>query len=655
MNPLIELRDIRKTYIMGKTSVKALDGVSLAIQAGEFVAIMGASGSGKSTLLSIVGLLDRPTSGSYRLMGEPVEKYSDDELSVIRNRAAGFVFQQFYLLPKMTALENAELPLVYAGRRNMRAHVQAVLDDVGIGPRADHYPNEMSGGEQQRVAISRAVVNDPMIIMADEPTGNLDTTSEEEIIRILEEMNDQGRTIVMVTHEDELARHARRIIRMRDGKVISDTTQKGHGKEAKRAARDDAGGLSGLTGVSMDRAELLDYVTQSFRTIVSHKMRSFLSILGILIGVAAVISMMAIGQGAKDAISQKLSSLGSGTLMVTPGARQQHGVMTQTGSVARFTFQDVELLSRLKEIKGVSAMVSGRAQLVYMNRNWNTLLQGVSVEYQNIKSASPIAGRFFDRDDLADRRKVALVGTTVLRELFGNDDPVGKTIKINKQNFVVIGVLPVKGASPMRDQDDVVIVPVTTAMYRLLGKKYIDMFDIEVADITKVQETIDAITELLNRRHRVGSGDEAFSIRDMSEMRDAVMSTTRTISMLLGIVASISLFVGGIGIMNIMLVSVRERIKEIGLRKAIGAKRRDILIQFLIEAVLMSLLGGIGGILFGSVISLSLAAVTKWTVSISLSSIAISTIFSSLVGLFFGLWPAIQASRLDPIVALRYE
>ncbi|MBN1531851.1 MAG: ABC transporter permease, partial [Spirochaetes bacterium] len=492
------------------------------------------------------------------------------------------------------------------------------------------------------------------IIMADEPTGNLDTTSEEEIIRILEEMNDQGRTIVMVTHEDELARHAKRIIRMRDGRVISDTRQRVRRKEAPRAAG-DIRGLAGLAGVSVDRAELLDYVTQSFRTIVSHKMRSFLSILGILIGVAAVISMMAIGEGAKEAISQKLSSLGSGTLMVTPGARQQHGVMIQTGSVARFTFQDQEMLSRLKEIKGVSAMVSGRAQLVYMNRNWNTLLQGVSVEYQDIKSSRPIAGRFFDRSDLATRRKVALLGATVLRELFGDADPVGKTIKINKQNFVVIGVLPVKGASPMRDQDDVVIVPVTTAMYRLLGKKYIDMFDIEVADINRVQDSIDAITELLDRRHRVGSGDEAFTIRDMSEMRDAVMSTTRTISMLLGIVASISLFVGGIGIMNIMLVSVRERIKEIGLRKAIGAKRRDILIQFLIESVLMSLFGGIGGILFGSAISLSLAAVTQWTVRISVSSIAISTLFSSLVGLFFGLWPAIQASRLDPIVALRYE
>ncbi len=655
MVPLIEITGISKVYPMGSTEVTALDGVSLAVEQGEFIAFMGASGSGKSTLLGILGMLDRPTEGKYRFMGDDVTGITDDDLSIVRNRVAGFVFQQFHLLPKMSALENAELPLIYAGKRDMRHRAEATLDDVGLGRRMHHYPNEMSGGEQQRVAISRAMVNDPMIILADEPTGNLDSKSEEEIMRILERLSREGKTILMVTHEEDLARRADRIVRMRDGKIISDTGRKKGGRKPE-GGQFRSGGISELSASYIDRAEILDYVKQAFRTIVSHKMRSFLSILGILIGVAAVISMMAIGEGAKEAISQKLSSLGSNAIMVIPGAVRQHGVTYQTGSAARFTFQDAEAIERLKEVRRISSSVMGRAQLVYMNRNWNTMLQGTSVDYQYIKAAVPVAGRFFDDKDVKARRKVAVVGMTVVRELFKNENPVGKTVKINKQNFSVIGVLPSKGASFMRDQDDLVIVPVTTAMYRLLGKDYVDLFDVEIRSVTQIPSAIEDIKILLNKRHAISASDQdAFQIRDMSEIRDTLMSTTSTISLLLGIVASISLFVGGIGIMNIMLVSVRERIKEIGLRKAIGAKRRDILIQFLIEAVLMSLMGGVTGIMVGSAVSYSLAAVTSWSVRISMPSILISTLFSSLVGLFFGLWPAIQASRFDPIVALRYE
>jgi macrolide transport system ATP-binding/permease protein len=652
---MIELKNVSKVYDTGKVQVRALNDVSLTIEEGEFVAIMGHSGSGKSTMLNILGFLDKPDSGAYLLMGEDITKLDDDELSLLRNHIAGFVFQQFNLLPRMNSMENVGLPMVYAGTRDYRAEAAEKLRQVLLSHRESHYPNELSGGEQQRVAIARAMVNRPMILFADEPTGNLDTKSEAEIISLLEELNNNGITIVMVTHEKEIAVRAKRIIMMRDGAVISDKSVAGKKKTALQRKRVSIQEILEGAKSSFGTAEFLDYLRQAVSSIVAHKLRSMLSILGILIGVAAVISMIAIGEGAKESITQSLSSLGSNTVTVRTGSHRMGGVALQTGLVTRITLEDAVALLQLNAVKRVSPMVNGRAQAVYGANNWNTQIYGTGVDYAQIKSAIPISGRFFTDAELRSRQKVAVIGATVVKNLFGSINPVGQTIKVNRINFKIIGILPVKGTT-MFDQDDLLVIPVTTAMYRVLGKEYVDSIDVEIRDPKMIDGAITLIRDLIIKRHRLNSDDEdSFEVRDMSEIRNMLSQTTGTMSTLLGIVAAISLIVGGIGIMNIMLVSVKERIKEIGLRKAIGARRRDILIQFLIESSLLTLAGGVFGIILGCTISILISFFAQWSVKISVSAILLSTIVSIFIGIGFGLWPAVQASRLDPIEALRWE
>jgi macrolide transport system ATP-binding/permease protein len=656
---MIELRNTHKTYLMGKVEVKALQGVSLKIEPGEFVAIMGPSGSGKSTLMHILGLLDRPDSGEYYLGNKKIHGLPDKELSAIRNRVAGFVFQQFHLLPRMTAIENATLPLVYAGKRHLKELAKKKIEEVGLIDRMNHRPNELSGGQQQRVAIARALVNDPLIILADEPTGNLDSKSQEEIMAILKSLNKEGKTIIMVTHENEVAAHAGRVIHMRDGKVISDERSKISSEVSKKDGIDKI--IDAVLSRSEKKAreiEFLDYLRQAAVAMLSHKMRSFLSILGILIGVAAVIAMLAVGQGAKESIERQLSSLGSNLLVVRPGSSKLHGVAMESGTVTRFNLEDVTAIAKLTDlVKMVSPSVAGRGQMVYENKNWNTQVEGVGVDYAAMRAASPEVGRFFTEGEVKMRDKVVLLGTTVARELFGDTNPVGQNLKLNLINFKVIGVLPSKGANAFHDQDDNAIIPITTAMYRVFGKEYVDTIYVEAKNPDLMDAAQEAISNLIIKQHRlsVKEASDSFQIRNMTDIKKTLESTTETMSLLLGAIAAISLLVGGIGIMNIMLVSVSERTREIGLRKAIGANNKDILVQFLIEAILMSFIGGLAGILLGVGISFLITLFAGWTVHVSSSSVILATTFSLIVGIVFGLWPAQKASRFDPIEALRYE
>ena len=659
---MIELKNVSKTYRMGKMEVRALQDVSLKVAPGEFVAIMGPSGSGKSTLMHVLGLLDRPDSGEYLLGDRRVNELSDEELSAVRNRLVGFVFQQFHLLPRMNALQNAELPLVYAGKRHLKEKARERLVEVGLGDRINHCPNELSGGQQQRVAIARSLVNDPLILMADEPTGNLDSKSKDDIISLLKELNRKGKTVIMVTHEPEMSAHAGRVIVMRDGKIVSDSKEASSSSEAASAAKeDDAGKIIDTVLSRSERlargAKFLDYLRQAGAAMLSHKVRSFLSILGILIGVGAVIAMLAVGQGAKDSIEKQLASLGSNLLIIRPGSPKLHGVAMESGTVARFTFKDITAIEKLTDLVArVSPSVTGSGQLVYANKNWNTQVEGVGTSYAAIRSLTPEVGRFFTDEEIKAREKVAVLGTTVVKELFGSADPIGQKIKINLVNFRVIGILPSKGGGPFRDQDDTVLIPVTTAMYRVFGKEYISTIYVEAKSPETIDSAQDAISSLVIKIHRLGKNQEdSFQIRNMAEMKNAMESTAQTMSLLLGSIAAISLLVGGIGIMNIMLVSVTERTREIGLRKAIGANHKDIMVQFLIEAILMSLIGGASGVMLGVGTAALINVFAGWSVRILPASIVLATVFSLAIGILFGIWPAKKAAELNPIEALRYE
>ena len=652
---MIELSSVSKTYRSGEIAVHALRQVSLTIRPGEFVAIMGPSGSGKSTLMHVLGFLDRPDSGSYRFLGKETNDLMDDERALLRNHVVGFVFQQFHLLMRASALENAELPLAYAGKRSQRERARSKLADVGLHTRLTHTPGELSGGEQQRVAIARSLVNEPVVIFADEPTGNLDTASQGEIMKILAQLNEEGKTIVMVTHEQEIANYARRIIKMRDGEIVSD-----------EVTDDDAGteyvSVASLQqcieerNASFGRIQVIDYMRQAFHAITAHKLRSFLSILGILIGVGAVIAMLALGQGAKDTLEERLRSLGSNLLSIRGGSVRVRGVAMQAGSVTRFTFTDAEAVRQLPLISSVASLVRGSGQLVYKENNWNTRIEGVGYDYGKMRAAIPGIGRWFTPEEYRAREKAVILGITVAGKLFGEQNPIGETIKINRLNFKVIGILPEKGESAWRDRDDLIVIPVTTAMYRVLGKDYIDGFYAEVVDAQSMDQAQRSIETLIKKRHRLADEDvDSFYIRDMSEIQETLQATTRTMNTLLGAIAAISLLVGGIGIMNIMLVSVTERTREIGLRKAVGARSKDIMIQFLIESIVMTFSGGIIGILSGVGTAILLSMTAGWTTKVTVSSIILATAFSVAVGIGFGLWPARKASKLDPVEALRYE
>ena len=653
---LIELKGITKSYRIDGEELVVLKGISLEIQAGEFVAIMGPSGSGKSTLMQIMGLLDRAGSGTYRLKGKDISRLSDDEGARIRSRTIGFVFQMFNLLARTSAIDNVALPLIYSGASDRKRRAREVLASVGMEARLGHRPNELSGGQQQRVAIARALVNKPLIIFADEPTGNLATDQAGDILNQLKMLNRSGITIIMVTHDPGIAAHAKRVFHIKDGRIVSDQW-----REAKPATDDadpdavqafESHRSSGGLGI----AQFLEYAGSALRAIAANKVRSLLSMFGILMGVAAVISMLALGRGAQKAVEARISSLGSNLLMIRPESPVVHGVRSAPGSVSRLTLEDAQALSAIPHALRTEGNVQGSVQAVYGDKNVHTGVTGATRLYFEMHNAEPYFGRQFTDEEEQSQRCVALLGQTVATDLFGRENPVGKSVKLNHIDFQVVGILPMKGANGYRDQDDMILIPLRTAMKRVFGLVYLNTIFIECDGKEAIPQATKDIKSIMRKRHHLPMlKKDDISVRNMADLQAALSGTSDTFTLLLGMVAAISLLVGGIGIMNIMLVSVSERTREIGLRKAIGAPRRAILIQFLIEAVVLSVLGGVLGIALGAGISLVLAKVAGWAALVTPQAVMLVFGFSAGIGVLFGFWPARRASLLSPIEALRYE
>jgi macrolide transport system ATP-binding/permease protein len=649
---MVELKNIKKTYKMGDNVLEVLKGVTLQIEDGDFVAIMGPSGSGKSTLMNIIGLLDVPSEGEYHFNKIEVSKMSDDELAILRRNEIGFIFQQFNLLSRMDASNNVAMPLLYSRKREGTDYADKLLADVGLSERRHHKPNELSGGQQQRVAIARSLINDPLMILADEPTGNLDSKSEKEIMQILKGLNEKGITIVMVTHEEEIGRQAKRLIKMRDGLVLSDERVDDFKPSAMRQVRETEKTFKDSL------KDFVVYFDQGFKTLLANKVRTLLSMLGVLIGVAAVVTILALGKGAEIEIKKNLEALGTNLLMVRPGSVRIAGVMQSSGAANRLLYTDVlEVKQKIDAAKRVSAVVNDRAQVTFEAKNWNTTVQANSASWADMHASQPSLGRFFTEDEDLQRSRVAVIGAEVRKQLFGEKNPIGEMIKVNKVIFQVIGVLPEKGASGFRNADDIVIIPLLTGMRRLMGETQVDYIEVEVDKPENMQDAEDSILSVLNSIHRIPESkqEDSFLVRNMADIQQAMESTIGAISLLLSAVAAISLLVGGIGIMNIMLVSVTERTREIGLRKSVGARAVDILSQFLSESVVVSLTGGLFGVILASLISLTINIAGGWATSITVKSVLLAVLFSSSIGIIFGVYPAKKASELNPIDALRTD
>ena len=645
--PLLRLRDVGRRYASGEAEVIALDGVTLEIQAGEFVAIMGQSGSGKSTLMNLIGCLDRPTSGRYDVLGIDVATLDADALAALRRDAFGFVFQRYNLLPDASAAENVEIPAAYAGQPKAVRHARALqlLARLGLADRSEHRPPQLSGGQQQRVAIARALMNDAPVLLADEPTGALDSHSGADVLALLAQLHREGRTVVLITHDAGVAARAARVIELHDGRVVRDErTVAADGGSAAAAPPQSLG--SPRPGAWL--AELGEAVKMAARSMRSNLFRTALTLLGVVIGVAAVIAMLAIGAGSKQDVLERIAAMGSNQLSIRPGAPGLRG----GGDVATLTLADAEAIARLPHVAIVSPERSMGMVLRAGNRDVRSTVQGVWPVFAPLRDWATVQGGFIRPDDVRSYAPVVVLGQTTANNLFPDgEDPVGEFVLLRNVPFQVIGVLAPKGASGWGgDQDDVALVPLSTGSMRLFGQPFLGGITVRVDAAEHMADTEAAINALLEQRHRTID----FQVRNTASLQEAVTETSNTLTALLGSVAAISLIVGGIGVMNIMLVSVTERTREIGVRMATGARQRDILLQFATEALVVCGSGGLIGVALGLGVA---ALVQAFGLPVAYSAGPPLLAFACAVatGLVFGWLPARKAAAMDPVAALAYE
>ncbi|MEZ5528033.1 MAG: MacB family efflux pump subunit [Gammaproteobacteria bacterium] len=649
--PIIELRDITRTFVTGGgVEVRALRGINLKIHMGEFVAIVGQSGSGKSTMMNILGCLDRPTSGRYLFAGRDIRNFEPDDLAWLRREAFGFIFQSYNLLPHASAEENVEIPAIYAGlsSNQRRVKAEALLTSLGLGERMDHRPSQLSGGQQQRVSVARALMNGGNIILADEPTGALDSKSGVEVMALLQDLARQGHTVILITHDPKIAAQADRTIEFRDGEVIADKRREDkpfvpQGNQAVRQLFMNRRIASPFTGVG-------EAINMALRSLTSNIFRTILTLLGIVIGVASVVAMLAIGEGASQQIVDRISAVGTNMLTLQPA--RIPGQRRSMPSTLAFDDADA-IMESIPNVLGTLPELQGNYTVRYGRQDYSTTVTATGESLPEIRNWPLAQGVFFTREDSDRYTSVAVLGATVAEEMFPDgQNPLGEYILIRNVPFQIIGILTRKGSSGFggSDQDDAVFVPLKSGALRLFGQTYARSIAVAVDDINIIDQTENSLREFMVARH----GTEDFRIFNSAELLDTVSASQDTMTMLLGSVAAISLLVGGIGVMNIMLVSVTERTREIGIRMATGARQTDILSQFLSEAIVVSGVGGLIGVGLGVGVGLLLQS---FGVAIKFTSTPMILAFCSAAatGLIFGFTPARKAARLDPVVALANE
>ena len=640
---LIECKNINRYFGSGANRVHVLKDVSLSIEKGDFVAIIGQSGSGKSTLMNILGCLDSATSGSYQIDGIETAKMEPDELAALRRERFGFIFQRYNLLGSLTARDNVALPAVYMGMggKERSARAEKLLQDLGLEGKEGNKPSELSGGQQQRVSIARALMNGGEIIFADEPTGALDTASGKNVIEIIQKLHKEGHTVIMVTHDPGIAAIANRIIEIRDGEIISDTSKNPEIPESKIER------IKEKSSWLFYYDQFVEAFKMSVQAIMAHKMRSLLTMLGIIIGIASVVSVVALGNGSEKKILADISAMGTNTISIFPGRGFGD---RRSGRIKTLTIDDAKVIAKQSYVASATPQTTSGGTLTYRNTDLSASLYGVGEQYFDVLGLKLESGRLFDEADVKEDAQVVVIDQNTKEKLFGADvNPLGKTVLFNKRPLTVIGVMQ-KEENSFGNSDVLMLwSPYTTVMHQITGESHTNSITVKIKDDANTQVAEKGLTELLKTRH----GTEDFFMNNSDSIKQMVETTTGTMKLLISSIALISLVVGGIGVMNIMLVSVTERTKEIGVRMAIGARRNNILQQFLIEAVLICIIGGLVGVGLSTLISLVFNHfVTEFPMEISIGSVIGAVVCSTAIGVAFGFMPANKASKLNPIDAL---
>lgn len=647
MNNIIEISNLNKKFGEGNNEVHILKDINLSIKSGDFIAIIGASGSGKSTLINILGCLDTASNGSYKIDGEEASNMDSDGLAALRRKKFGFIFQRYNLLSTLTAIENVALPAVYSGvpQSEREDRAKKILSDLGLEDKIKNKPHELSGGQQQRVSIGRALMNGGEIILADEPTGALDSHSGEMVMGIIKELHEKGHTIILVTHDKNIANYANRIIEIKDGEIISDTSKSSHYSFVKKET------IKEKNSFSFFKDQLVESFKMALNAISAHKLRSFLTMLGIIIGIASVVSIVALGNGSQQKILSDISSMGTNTIDIYPG--EGFGDM-RSGKVKTLTANDSQVLNRQSYVDSSTPNSSTSGALTYKNIAVNAQVKGVGYEFFDVKGIEIAKGNKFYQKDIKNNSQVAVIDKNTQNKLFPNgEDPIGKILFINKKPLKIIGVSQEKKSAFGNDDNLNIWSPYTTVMNRISGSKNIDSITVKIKDNVSMQAAEKSIIDLLTVKH---GGKKDFFTMNTDSIKQTVESTTNTMTLLISSIAVIALIVGGIGVMNIMLVSVTERTKEIGVRMAIGAREYNILQQFLIEAILICLIGGAAGIALSYGISVLFNnIVTNFAMTFSTMSIIMAVVCSTMIGIIFGFMPARNASKLNPITALSRE